>query len=123
MERGEETHNVQYCNEKTNAAEEFYSHEHLINIEFKNKVDRTLQDDNAMLDCPQARCQEEGGCEGTRVKMIISAEYVCGGRFDQDNGVITSPLYPNNYINSEACIYDIVYVSYITKSKIRSVKL
>ena len=42
--------------------------------------------------------------------MRISAEYVCGGRFDQDNGVITSPLYPANYINSEACIYDIVYV-------------
>jgi len=92
LEDGEKTHNVKYCNEKTPAAEEFYSHEHLINIEFKNK----------------ARCQEEGGCEGTRVKMIISAEYVCGGRFDQDNGVITSPLYPHNYINSEACIYDIV---------------
>ena len=42
--------------------------------------------------------------------MRISAEYECGGRFDQDNGVITSPLYPANYINSEACIYDIVYV-------------
>ena len=53
---------------------------------------------------------EEDGCAGTKVQMRISAEYVCGGRFDQDNGVITSPLYPANYINSEACIYDIVYV-------------
>ena len=40
LEDGETTHNVQYCNEKTTAAEVFYSHEHLINIEFKNKVNK-----------------------------------------------------------------------------------
>eukprot|EP00091_Calanus_sinicus_P009855 TRINITY_DN228_c0_g1_i3.p1 TRINITY_DN228_c0_g1~~TRINITY_DN228_c0_g1_i3.p1 ORF type:complete len:289 (-),score=94.20 TRINITY_DN228_c0_g1_i3:93-959(-) len=91
LEDGERTHNVQYCNEKK-AETVFYSHEHMIDIKFKNK----------------AKCLEEGGCAGTKVEMRISAEYVCGGRFDQDNGVITSPLYPANYINSEACIYDIV---------------
>ena len=60
------------------------------------------------LDHTQGRCQEAGGCAGTRVQVRISAEYVCGGRYDKDNGVITSPLYPANYVNSEACIYDIV---------------
>ena len=38
LEDGERSHNVQYCNEKNTAAQEFYSHEHLINIKFKNKV-------------------------------------------------------------------------------------
>jgi len=90
LEDGEKTNKVEYCNEKT--TEVFNSHEHLINIKFKNK----------------ARCQEEGGCAGTQVQLRISAEYVCGGRWDKDNGVITSPFYPGNYINSESCIYDIV---------------
>ena len=40
LEDGEKIHNVKYCNERTTAAKEFYSHEHLINIEFKNKVDK-----------------------------------------------------------------------------------
>jgi len=91
LEDGEKPHNDQYCNEKTEETV-FYSHEHLIDIKFKNK----------------GRCQEAGGCAGTRVQVRISAEYVCGGRYDQDNGVITSPLYPASYVNSEACIYDIV---------------
>ena len=56
----------------------------------------------------QGQCKESGGCEGTRYQIRLSAEYVCGGKYDKDNGVITSPFYPNNYINYEACIYDIV---------------
>ena len=37
LEDGERTHNVQYCNEKK-AETVFYSHEHMIDIKFKNKV-------------------------------------------------------------------------------------
>jgi len=91
IEDGERSHNDQYCNEKKES-DVFYSHEHLIDIKFKNK----------------AKCGEADGCAGTHVSVRVSAEYVCGGRFDKDKGVITSPLYPANYVNSEACIYDIV---------------
>ena len=56
----------------------------------------------------QRKCLAEGGCEGTKLQIRLSAEYVCGGKFDVDNGIITSPLFPGNYVNSEACIYDIV---------------
>ena len=41
LEDGERTHNIQYCNEKK--AEVFYSHEHLIVIKFKNKVNSKEQ--------------------------------------------------------------------------------
>ena len=41
LEDGEKTNKVEYCNEKT--TEVFNSHEHLINIKFKNKVSKTLQ--------------------------------------------------------------------------------
>jgi len=92
LEDGEKENNVQYCNEKSTEKDVFYSHEHMIDIKFKNK----------------ASCNKEGGCSGTRVQLRISAEYVCGGRFDKDNGVITSPFFPANYINSESCIWDIV---------------
>jgi len=91
IEDGEKPHNDQFCNEKSETSV-FYSHEHLIDIKFKNK----------------GKCSESGGCDGGGVEVKVSAEYVCGGRFDKDNGVITSPLFPANYINSEACIYDIV---------------
>ena len=37
LEDGERTHNIQYCNERK-AETVFYSHEHLIDIKFKNKV-------------------------------------------------------------------------------------
>ena len=37
LEDGEKPHNDQYCNEKT-GEKVFYSHEHLIDIKFKNKV-------------------------------------------------------------------------------------
>jgi len=91
IEDGEKPHNDQYCNEKMESSV-FYSHEHLIDIKFKNK----------------GKCSEGGGCDGSGVQVRVSAEYVCGGRFDKDNGNIVSPLFPANYINSEACIYDIV---------------
>ena len=32
---------------------------------------------------------------------------VCGGKFEDDNGVITSPWYPNPYDDNKICIYDI----------------
>jgi len=93
MEDGERPHNDQYCKEKMESTGDvFYSHEHLIDIKFKNK----------------GRCSEGGGCDGSGVQVKVSAEYVCGGRFDKDNGNIVSPLFPKNYVNSEACIYDIV---------------
>ena len=37
LEDGERTHNIQYCNERKTETV-FYSHEHLIDIKFKNKV-------------------------------------------------------------------------------------
>jgi hypothetical protein len=37
LEDGERPHNIQYCNEKK-AKTVFYSHEHLLDIRFKNKV-------------------------------------------------------------------------------------
>jgi len=92
LEEAEKVHNVEYCNEKTTSKTVFYSHEHMIEIKLKN----------------QRKCKQSGGCEGTRVQMRVSAEYVCGGRYTKDNGVITSPFYPANYINSETCFYDIV---------------
>ena len=52
----------------------------------------------------KVKCLEEGWCEGTKV----TAKYLCGGSFDVDNGIITSPLNPGNYVNSEACVYGIV---------------
>lgn len=41
--------------------------------------------------------------EGFRIKY----ETVCGGKFEDDNGVIMSPFYPNPYENSRNCVYDI----------------
>ena len=45
---------------------------------------------------------------GQGVRLKVSAEYVCGGQYSGQTGSITSPLYPQNYVNSMACIYDIV---------------
>ena len=56
----------------------------------------------------QEKCHEDNGCEATRFQLRITAEYVCGGKYNVDHGLITSPFYPNNYIPSEACMYDIV---------------
>ncbi|XP_031624566.1 cubilin homolog [Contarinia nasturtii] len=41
--------------------------------------------------------------EGFRLKY----ETVCGGKFEDENGVITSPWYPNPYEDNKNCIYDI----------------
>ena len=38
LEDGEKENNVQYCNEKSTEKDVFYSHEHMIDIKFKNKV-------------------------------------------------------------------------------------
>merc|ERR1719495_1367415 len=91
-EDSEKPRRVKYCNEEQTGSQVFFSHEHVISILFKNK----------------AQCKEAGGCDGTQYQIRLSAEYVCGGKYDKDNGVITSPFFPNNYINYEACIYDIV---------------
>jgi len=91
-EDSEKTKRVKYCNEAETVTKEFFSHEHLISLTFKNK----------------AACEESGGCAGTKVQIRLTAEYVCGGQFDADSGIISSPFYPSNYLNSEACIYDIV---------------
>lgn len=41
--------------------------------------------------------------EGFRIKY----ETVCGGAFQDNNGVIMSPFYPSPYENSRNCIFDI----------------
>ena len=38
MEDSEKTKRIKYCNEKAATTKEFYSHEHLITIKFKNNV-------------------------------------------------------------------------------------
>jgi len=69
-----------YCGDKKKT---FHSHEHDLYISYINKVGK-------------------GG-----VKLRISSEYVCGGRFTKKNGYITSPFYPNNYSDDITCIYQI----------------
>ena len=100
IEDGERTHHDQFCNEK-NESTVFYSHEHLIDIKFKNKAGLSLIISDPIYCLVQAQC-------GDQVQVRVSAEYVCGGTYDKDNGTITSPLFPANYVNSEACFYDIV---------------
>jgi len=80
---------VQFCNDKEERV--FSSHGHIIALNFKNKDE----------------CKETGGCFGVGAKLKISAEYVCGGKFTEDNGYITSPFYPLPYPPSTSCIYDI----------------
>lgn len=41
--------------------------------------------------------------EGFRIKY----ETVCGGKFEDDNGVIMSPFYPKPYDHSRNCMFDI----------------
>jgi len=78
-----------YCgNQKI---EPFTSHEHFVTMHMNTKE----------------TCEENGGCFGFGTKLKISAEYVCGGKFTEDNGFITSPFYPYNYPPSTSCIYDI----------------
>ncbi|KAK2582771.1 hypothetical protein KPH14_005036 [Odynerus spinipes] len=35
-------------------------------------------------------------------------ETICGGEFNEETGVITSPMYPNPYHSSKTCVYEIV---------------
>jgi len=76
------------CNEKRRN-KVFFSHEHLLDIKFKNKN----------------RCPRGHQCSGAQLK--VSAEYVCGGSFDVEGGRISSPLWPSNYNNDETCFWDI----------------
>jgi len=39
--------------------------------------------------------------------MKLSAQYVCGGTY-RSEGSITSPFWPLPYVNSMACLYDIM---------------
>ena len=43
--------------------------------------------------------------------LYLPPQYVCGGSYTQAPGQITSPFYPQSYVNSMACIYDIRCVS------------
>lgn len=38
---------------------------------------------------------------------FLANSLVCGGRFDEEGGVITSPWYPKNYDDNKNCAYDI----------------
>lgn len=37
--------------------------------------------------------------------FLNTADPSCGGNFTESEGVITSPFWPNPYINSQQCIY------------------
>lgn len=41
------------------------------------------------------------------MKTTFFALQVCGGKFDAENGTITSPRFPNNYEDNKYCVYDI----------------
>lgn len=93
MEDAEKAQNILYCDEQDEDYHNhiFFSHEHMIHLDFFTK----------------RICKSADGCDGTGARIRIKAEYVCGGRFTEDNGEITSPLYPGNYPYNTACIYDI----------------
>lgn len=38
---------------------------------------------------------------------MYNCDLVCGGKFEDDNGIITSPWFPNPYENNKLCLYDI----------------
>ncbi|RUS68485.1 hypothetical protein EGW08_023753, partial [Elysia chlorotica] len=43
----------------------------------------------------------------TYLRFQASWEAVCGGALSGDNGIITSPNYPNPYLNLERCFWSI----------------
>jgi len=90
VEDGESSQNLKICNDNRNELQNLYSHEHLMRIRIK------------MDNCDGADCGKQG------VKLSISAQYVCGGTYREPEGAITSPFYPDAYVNSMACIYDIM---------------
>lgn len=92
IEDGVQPQNLQICNEKRPDESGFvFSHAHMISV----KIVTT-------------KCSDSMGCQGQGVRVKVSGEYVCGGQYTGETGSITSPLYPQNYVNSMACIYDIV---------------
>lgn len=92
IEDGVQSQNIKICNEKRlDKAGFVYSHAHMISVKIVTN-----------------NCTESGGCNGQGVRLRVSGEYVCGGQYSSRTGSITSPLYPQNYVNSMACIYDIV---------------
>lgn len=70
-----------YCDAKNKP---FYSHEHDLYLDYVIK---------------------KGKSGGARIK--VSAEYLCGGRFEENNGYVVSPYYPQNYPDAVSCIYQI----------------
>lgn len=43
------------------------------------------------------------------IQLCVSCSFsVCGGKFEDDNGVIMSPFYPQPYENSRVCHFDII---------------
>ena len=95
IEDGVQPQNLRICNEnRLDEAGFVYSHAHMISVKI------------VTMDC-----SESTGCQGQGVRLRVSGEYVCGGQYTVSTGQtgsITSPLYPGNYVNSMACIYDIV---------------
>ena len=92
VEDGVQPQNLRICNEKRlDEAGFVYSHAHMVSLKI------------VTTNCSQSR-----GCGGQGVRLRVSGEYVCGGQYSGQTGSITSPLYPQNYVNSMACIYDIV---------------
>jgi len=84
IEEGKLVKRVHFCNE-IKASKTYTSHEHRLLLLFKNN-----------------------GSTGTRVGVRLTAEYVCGGKFTDTRGFLLSPFWPNNYLNSESCFYDIM---------------
>jgi len=70
-----------YCG---NNKRTFYSHEHDLHLTYVNKA-----------------------ASYGNVTLKVSAEYLCGGRFTEDNGHFTSPFFPNPYPSDISCIYQL----------------
>ena len=91
-EDGEQRKTLKICNqERPDSAGFFYSHAHSLTVKMVT-----------------GSCSRAEGCGGQGVKVRVSSQYVCGGQYGGQEGYFTSPLYPSNYLNSIACIYDIV---------------
>jgi len=91
-EDGEVRRNLKICNEERPDSDGFYySHAHALSVKVVTE-----------------ECSRPEGCQGQGVRLRVSGQYVCGGQYGGEEGYFTSPLYPHNYLNSIACIYDIV---------------
>ena len=84
--------NLKICNEERPDSDGFYySHAHSLSVKVVT-----------------GECSRPEGCQGQGVRLRVSGQYVCGGQYGGEEGYFTSPFYPHNYLNSIACIYDIV---------------